>query len=247
MPTLTWKVGELAKRTGVTVRTLHHYDQIGLLKPTGRTDSGHRLYSGSDLKRLQAIASLRYVGFSLDEIGQCLDGDGRLTLTQALNIQIERLEHRIEAERRLRARLAAIVDRLNSAETISVDELTETIERTWSMDKYYSADQLDYLARRAKEVGQDRIQQVQREWQELFQSFEDAMNRNVDPASEEVQALARKSADLIKEFTGGDSGVRASLGDMYRQEGGENITAGHGMQTAPGLWEYMARASATLG
>ena len=60
------KIGELASRTGLTVRTLHHYDEIGLLKPSHRTDSGHRLYTVRDLGRLQQIVSLRQLGFSLD-------------------------------------------------------------------------------------------------------------------------------------------------------------------------------------
>ena len=53
------KVGELARRTGLTVRTLHHYDEIGLLRPSLHTDSGHRLYTGRDVARLQQVLSLR--------------------------------------------------------------------------------------------------------------------------------------------------------------------------------------------
>src|SRR6478752_6178684 len=67
-----WKVGELAERTGLTVRTLHHYDAMGLLSPSGRTDSahgaGHRLYNAADLAKLQQITSLKLLGFSLDQI-----------------------------------------------------------------------------------------------------------------------------------------------------------------------------------
>lgn len=63
-----WKVGDLAGRTGLSVRTLHHYDEIGLLSPSGRTGSGHRLYSAEDVLRLQRIRSLRALGFSLEEI-----------------------------------------------------------------------------------------------------------------------------------------------------------------------------------
>ena len=64
----SWKVGELASLTGLTVRTLHHYDEINLLKPCEYTDSGHRLYGEEDIIRLQQILSLRQLGFSLEEI-----------------------------------------------------------------------------------------------------------------------------------------------------------------------------------
>lgn len=65
-----WKVGELAKSTGVSVRTLHHYDHIGLLTPSDHTETGHRLYTTDDIARLQQILSLRQLGFSLEEINE---------------------------------------------------------------------------------------------------------------------------------------------------------------------------------
>src|SRR6201988_5498959 len=65
------KVGELAKRTGLTVRTLHHYDEIGLLKPSLHTEAGHRLYTAADVARLQQVLSLRQLGFSLEQVGGC--------------------------------------------------------------------------------------------------------------------------------------------------------------------------------
>ncbi|HKO00391.1 MAG TPA: MerR family transcriptional regulator, partial [Thermoanaerobaculia bacterium] len=68
-----FKVGELAKRTGMSVRTLHHYDAIGLLQPSRRSESGHRLYDRDDVARLQQIKSLRQLGFALDEIRELLD------------------------------------------------------------------------------------------------------------------------------------------------------------------------------
>jgi DNA-binding transcriptional MerR regulator len=67
------KVGELAKRTGLTVRTLHHYDEIGLLKPSLHTEAGYRLYTRGDVARLQQVLSLRQLGFALEEIRDCLD------------------------------------------------------------------------------------------------------------------------------------------------------------------------------
>ena len=68
-----WKVGELARRTGLSVRTLHYYDEIGLLSPSQRTDGNHRLYDAVDVVRLQKIKSLRALGFSLREIRESLD------------------------------------------------------------------------------------------------------------------------------------------------------------------------------
>lgn len=65
----TWKVGQLARLTGLTVRTLHHYDQLGLPRPSARTPSGHRLYDEQDIRRLYRIMALRELGLPLEVIG----------------------------------------------------------------------------------------------------------------------------------------------------------------------------------
>src|SRR5262245_3386269 len=105
-----WKVGELAKRTGLTVRTLQYYDDIGLLTPSYRTRSGHRLYLGRDIARLQQIVSLRELGFSLDEIRQSTTQPG-FSLRNVIQLHVERLKDQIEAQRRLCLRLEAIAQR----------------------------------------------------------------------------------------------------------------------------------------
>ncbi len=68
------KVGELAKRTGLTVRALHHYDSIGLLRPSGRSEGGYRLYNREDVARLHGIQTLRQMGVPLADVAQLLDG-----------------------------------------------------------------------------------------------------------------------------------------------------------------------------
>jgi len=239
------RVGTLAERTGVTVRTLHHYDAIGLLSPKRRTAAGHRLYGEEEIRRLQQIASLRHLGLTLDEIKEALGRPG-LSLDRVLELQIERIEEQIGRQERLRDLIRHLRDRLRSAEGVSVEELTRTIGATMRYEKYYTPAQLDQLAQRREEVGEERIRAVEREWKDLFAAFEKAMEEGRDPASEEVKALARKSASLVGEFTGGDREIRASLDTMYRTEGPQEVMAGHGMEMAPGLWEYMGRARAAL-
>jgi len=115
-----------------------------------------------------------------------------------------------------------------------------------SYEKYYTPEQMDRLGERRESVGEDRMREVQREWAELFAAYGEAKEAGLDPTSDEVKALAQKSAALIAEFTGGDPEILQSLGDMYRGEGAERVLEGHGMEMAPGLWEYMSHASAAL-
>jgi DNA-binding transcriptional MerR regulator len=98
------KVGDLAQRTGLTVRTLHHYDAIGLLRPSLHTEAGYRLYTAADIARLQQVLSLRQLGFSLDEVRDCLDRPGFSPL-EVIGLHVARLREQIKGQRKLCSRL----------------------------------------------------------------------------------------------------------------------------------------------
>lgn len=240
----TLKVGELARRTGLTVRTLHHYDAIGLLPPAGRTGSGHRLYGADEVRRLQQIASLRRVGLSLEDIARCLDDEG-WSLERTLDVHIERIRRDIAEQERLCRLLEGLRDR-GADDGPSLDELAHTIEMTVRLEAYYTPEQRETLARRAEEVGSDRMREVQETWAELFAAFEAAMDRGLPPDHREVAALARTADGLVGEFTGGDPGIASSLGRMYHAEGPDRVLGGHGPTLREGLWDYMGAARRAL-
>jgi DNA-binding transcriptional MerR regulator len=247
MESAALKVGDLARRTGLTVRTLHHYDEIGLLSPSRRTPSGHRLYAFSEVRRLQRIASLRQLGLSLEEIRGCLDRP-EYTLEQVLDLQIQRLRDEITRQGRLCALLEELRDRARGeTEEISLDDLTNSVQATLDFGKYYTPEQLERIARRGAELGPERIRGSQLEWQDLLAAFGRAMEEGLDPASDQVQGLARKALSLVEEFTGGDPGIRTGLARMYEVEGGENILARYGMPLKEGLWDYYMRAMRARG
>lgn len=240
------KVGALARRTGLSVRALHHYDEIGLLSPARRTPSGHRLYGIDEVRRLQQIVSLRELGLSLEDIRTFLTR-ADVPLGRILEMHVARIREEIRRQERLCRLLDHLRRRLDGAEEeVSLQEITRTIEATMNFEKYYSPEQLDYLRKRSEQVGAERMQEVQREWQELFAAYGQAMEQGLDATSEEVLSLARRSAALIEEFTGGDEGIRDSLAAMYRAEGAENVLGHQGVRMEPGVWEYMGRASAAL-
>jgi DNA-binding transcriptional MerR regulator len=222
-----WKVGELAKRTGVSVRTLHYYDEIGLLTPSHHTGSGYRLYTESDVLRLQQIKSLRSLGFSLDEIRECLKSP-KFSPQRVVELHLALVREQIELQERLRDRLEGIAESLRSAETVSVEDFLQTIEVITMLDKYYTPEQRKELEERRQAIGDDRIRQVEGEWKELMEQVKAEMDKGTDPASETVQALARRWMGLVHEFTGGNPGIEKSLKTMYREE-----PTVHGMDTGP--------------
>jgi MerR family transcriptional regulator, thiopeptide resistance regulator len=234
----TWKVGELAKQTGMTVRTLHHYDEIGLLSPSHRTAAGHRLYAEGDVARLQQVASLRSLGFPLDEIRDLLN-QRRFSPLDIVRMHAERMREQLRTQHRLVERLDALAAGLSEAEPVSAEQLIATIEEINMFEKYYTPDQLDYLAQRREQVGEARMQEVQGEWARLQADVQAAMDAGTDPCDPAVQALAAKWKGLIEEFTGGNEGIRQSLGNLYRNE--DTV---HGMNVAAmrPMMEYIGRA-----
>ena len=243
------KVGELARRTGVSIRTLHHYDEIGLLSPGIRTGAGHRLYRRAELRRLQQILSLRQLGFSLEEIRECLDRGDAPSLLETIERHLEQLDRQLEIQRKLQERLQGLARKLRSddAESVGTEEWIRTIEETVMFEKYYTKEQLEQLEQRRAEVGEDRIAQVQVEWTEVFAGFEELHQRGADPACDEALELARRAQGLIDEFTGGNAGITPSLGRLYEGEGGRpKVLAKYGMNVSPEASAFMSRAMEAL-
>lgn len=211
------KVGELAKRTGLTIRTLHHYDEIGLLSPATRTASGHRLYGASDVERLQRIASLRQLGLGLTEIADCLD-DSPTSFRDVLVRQIAHVRRRVESELRLAETLEGLVAQIDSGETASTDQLLATIHLTTLFERYYSPEQRQQMEARARDVGAERIAEAQEEWSRLHTEMDAARRAGLAADSPVVQTLATRASALVTEFTGGDSAIEESLGSMFSEQ-----------------------------
>lgn len=243
-----WKVGELAGSTGLSVRALHHYEEIGLLVPSRRTEAGHRLYADEEVLRLQQIASLRVLGLSLGEIRECLDAEG-YSPARVIELHIARLRERIESERRLCERLegvaALLAARESSAGEVSAEKFIETVMEVTRMseniEKHYTAEQLEQLERRRRELGEARIREVEAEWPKLIEQVEAEMEAGTDPANERVQELARRWMGLIEEFTGGDASIRRSLDNLVQEE--QNIGGMDAAQTRA-LMDYVGKANA---
>jgi DNA-binding transcriptional MerR regulator len=209
-----WKIGELAKRTGVSIRTLHHYDEIGLLSPSHRTESGHRLYGREEVVRLQQILSLRQTGFSLEEIRQML-ARREFSAHRIIERHIVRLRQQIAAQEDLCVRLEAIAARYDSA---TAEEFIQAIEVMTMFEKYYTKEQLETLRQRAEQLGDAHIKEVEQEWPRLIADVRAEMQKGTDPKDSRMQALAKRWMELVHEFTGGDPGITQSLANAYKGE-----------------------------
>jgi DNA-binding transcriptional MerR regulator len=210
-------VGELARQTGLSVRTLHYYDEIGLLAPSAHTGAGHRLYTARDVARLQQIKSLRQLGFSLEEVRDCL-GRPDFSPLRVVEMHLARLREQIALEERLCDRLEAIAVHLRSAEEVSAEEFLQTIEGMTMVENIYTPEQMKQFEEIAKPVGPEEIQAVQEAWTALLADVR--ANRDLDPASPEAQALARRWDELTERTMRGYQAfpeVKQAIENAYKQ------------------------------
>jgi DNA-binding transcriptional MerR regulator len=123
----TWKVGELAKLTGLTIRTLRYYDQINLFSPSGFSGSGHRLYNEADISRLHQILALKELNLSLEEIKSVLFGQNYNPI-EVVSQQIKRIHDNIAIQQKLLGELEYVLSLMRTRETVSVDEFTKLLQ-----------------------------------------------------------------------------------------------------------------------
>jgi MerR family transcriptional regulator, thiopeptide resistance regulator len=212
-------VGEVSALAGITVRTLHHYDERGLLSPSGRTESGYRLYSERDLERLQAILGWRSLGFSLDEIGALMDEAGRDRLS-ALRTQREL----VDAEMARLAGLARALDRAIATVEHGADQKEEEmfigfdpsqyedeVRQRWGETEAYRES-----IRRVASYSEEEWREIKAQAEEIAELFAE-LKRSGQPADGEPTRAAAEQArvHIDRWFYPCSREMHRALGEMY--------------------------------
>ena len=236
---VTFKVGELARRVGVSVRTLHHYEDVGILVPSERTDAGHRLYGRDDVERLARIVALTRLGLSLDETRQCLD-DARWSPLRLVEQHLERARAVLDEQQELCDRLQHLRESLLSQGEDDVETFIQTVEVMNMIESYYTKEQLQQLAERREALGEEGMRKAERDWADLFAELRVEMDKGTPPDAPAVQALVQRSEALIGAFTGGDPGIRQSLERLHTEQPPQKINPSFD----PVLFEYFGKARA---
>jgi MerR family transcriptional regulator, thiopeptide resistance regulator len=183
-----WRIGQLAEATGVSVRSLRHYDAIGLLVPSERNGAGHRRYTGQDVRRLHQIVALRGFGLSLAEVAGALDGPDT-ALRRLLEVQLDQVAERLAVGRRLQERLERA---LATPGEPSVPQLVELIE-VMTMDQRLTAAQLAELTERRREMFEQLTPGQREEMDERRRQFHEQL------APDQLEELNRRRAALLPE------------------------------------------------
>jgi DNA-binding transcriptional MerR regulator len=233
-----WKVGDLSGATGLTVRTLHHFDEIGLLRPSERSPAGHRLYTADDVRRLYHVLALRQLGLSLADVGGSLAGGG--DLTSVVLGQLAQVEGQVMRLQQLRQQLAGLAQALGEAREPSIDQLIEAME-AMMQTTYFTAEQLARLKARHAEVGGDAFSRWRQQWTAIAAEVQAHIAAGTDPADPQVQVTARRWTELMEDMTGGD---RAILSGMYAKMDGKGPEAATLNVVSNDVWAYIKRAFA---
>ena len=233
MPKLL-QVGELAKQTGLSIRTLRYYGEIGLLVPSHRTEAEYRLYSEADIARLQQILSLRQLGFALKEIRECLENPD-FSLPNVINLHLAQLQEQMAVSQSLFTKLSTLAQHLQISRAASVDDLLQIMENLTMTQQYLTQEQHDLL--------EARLNEGQTEWLHFLEQARSHITQGRDLNCPEVQQMALQFRDSILSFVGGDLQLYEALMQVYQKEGAD--AASWGTLDAP-TFDYMLKAVALL-
>jgi MerR family transcriptional regulator, thiopeptide resistance regulator len=213
-----YSVGQFARISGVSVRTLHFYDEVGLLKATRREYSQHRQYQQSDLLRLQQILVLKQLGFSLQEIKISLSNP-KYDIYTALKDQRDMLAYQIQRLQATHFAMSRTLESFESGDQVDWDQvakiihnLTDQARQDWMQDKFPSED-WEWIHERATQMPSTYVTNSVRAWENVYEDFN--KHRDLAPDHPDVQALAGQVVKMVEMFTQGKAEITEVLSKQY--------------------------------
>ena len=240
-------IKEFARLTQTTVRTLHHYDQIGLLRPSGRRPNGYRVYTRTDLLRLEQIIALRFLGLSLREIQRILESP-RLTLEKSLKSQAEILADEVRRLQGARRALQQVLGQLKKGKKVDFDkvimiikeiQMSEEKKKNWA-EKFFTPEEMKEFEEIGRRYAPGQMEAYQKKWADLIEEVK--RNLDTNPTSPAGQDLARRWQALFNEAYAGHPNLRKKIGEAYRSGA---IPDAYQM-VSPEVWRFISRAGAAL-
>lgn len=238
---MAYTVKKVSEVAAVSIRTLHHYDEIGLLKPARKTASGYRLYTEEDLERLQQVLFFRELGFGLSEIKDIIDSPGfnrRQALLRHRQLLLERQERLARLIRSVNRTLEAMergiqMEAKEMFDGFDQSQYEEEVRQRWGNTKAY-----EESAQRTKTYTKEDWDAIQKETAEITEGIASLMDRG--PSDPEVQKWIRRHHQQINErFYTCPSEMYRGLGDTYVED---SRFAANYDKVKPGLAEFMRAA-----
>ncbi|MCE6966256.1 MerR family transcriptional regulator [Enterobacter sp. MW07] len=205
------QVGQLATRAGITVRTLHHYEQTGLLLPSARSAAGYRLYNLADVQRLHRIQVLAKAGLELAEIKDCLDRDTH-SMAELLDGQIALLDKQLRSIHTLRKLLAGLRCELAAGGEPDLESWLHTLELMNMYDRWFSKEELQQLPFAVQGEA------LAATWSGLVAEAQALLEENVGVDDPRATALATRWMTQLEQDTAGKPEFLTRLNEMHSVE-----------------------------
>lgn len=239
-------VGQVSTRLAVTVRALHHWDEIGLARPSLRTPAGYRLYTAGDLERLHRIVVYREIGLGLDRIGAILD-DSTADVPAALRAQRTQVAERIGRLEQLAAGLDRMIDAHERGLLLTVEQQAAIFGPRWDPDSpararrhYGDTPQWQQYAERASARGPEEWQAVADTVADLDRALGDAMDAGVEPGSRDANHLVERHREVFTDsYFPLSRQMQVCLGRRYESD---PAFAAHYDAVRPGLATWLRRS-----
>jgi DNA-binding transcriptional MerR regulator len=235
-------VGEVSTRLGVTVRALHHWDEIGLARPSLRTAAGYRLYTAGDLERLHRIVVYREIGLGLDRIRAILD-DSAADVPGALRAQRSQVAERIDRLQQLSAGLDRMIDAHERGLLLTVEQQAAILGPQWNPDwpaqarqRYGNTTQWQQYAERSASRGPEEWQAIADTVADLNRALGAAMDAGVTPGSPEANQLVERHREVFSSYFPLTRQMQVCLGRMFESDPGY---AAHYDSIRPGLATWL--------
>ena len=193
-----------------------------------------------DVERLPQIQERRVVGIQLAEVRVLLDG-ACSSPREVIDLQLTRLHEHIARQNRLAERMEELAMHIDRVETTSIDDLCHIIQAMTTMEKYFTAEQLDVLRERREGITEQHMHEVRDSWNEIIPKVRNAMAANVDLTSPEILAIAKRWKALVDEFTGGDAQIAKAVLSMSKH-GGQRVLRQNGAVPTPEMVAYEGTA-----
>lgn len=208
-----YTIGKLSKKTGVTVRTLDYYDEISLLKPSSKTEGGHRLYNEDDVMQLERILALKYMGFSLEQIRDILI-HSTSTWLQSINEQLELVKREQTRLKTLERALIGISHSIEFEGEVNWSIIFATIQLFQQGTEDIFQEYQDYLSEEEMEkIAKVDANMTKEEIAEWLKAISDIKNNlDIDPGSEKAKVLVERWAHQAESIFGEDEEL---LGNMW--------------------------------
>lgn len=230
------KVGQLAKQICLSVRTLHHYDEIGLLSPSVRTDAGHRLYNTKDISCLHRIQALKQLGLSLQQIAEIIQANSQ-PLPEIIAQQITNLEREMEQAAQLRIKLIRLQNSLQTGNEPDMTSWLDTLALMNVYEKYLTVEEIEELNNHALAVKHE----IEYDWPEMVKKLQFIMDQKIPADAEEVTDFVILWTEMLDRLVGHNPNLLLKVHSMS-SETEMQIQRG----ISPAMMAYLGEAMSAL-